>query len=131
MYNVICHVKRMQAIYILTGVDAGDNAMLVDASRKRQLHKDAVDVPSGVQLLNQIDQIFFASILVKYVLLAVKAAFTTILDFSGHIGFGCQVVPDHDNRQTGNVEKAVCPFTNVRLYPLGESGSIHDNRAHS
>ena len=93
------HVRGVEAVDVLAGIDAQQHEMLVDVLGERQLNQDAVDLGIGVEAIDEREQVCLARLLGQADGLVMEARLSAGLAFHADVDLGRGVVAHQDHRQ--------------------------------
>ena len=92
-------VQGVEAVYVLCGVDVGEDFTLVQVFGQGKLHEDAVDVWVGVQGSDKVDKLLFGCVALQVVCGGFNADLLACGDFVFDVDFACGVLANEDDRE--------------------------------
>ena len=98
------HIKRVESINILLGVDSLNNLYLLYVLGKRKLNNEPVNGRVGINLRNLSKQSLLCNIILKTNNLGGEAHLVTSLSLIGNIGLAATIVSNQNSRKMRNTE---------------------------
>ena len=115
-------IHRVEPVNVLGRLNRGNDLLVVDLARKRQLDQNAVDALVRIQLPDQVEQFRFADRIRQLVVEAGHSGFRRRPVLGANVDCACRILPDEHGREARCAPNALLEGANAFRDALTKRG---------